>query len=157
MTIYIGADHAGFALKQELKEWLVHEGYDVQDMGAYKLNSDDDYPDFAAAVGHGVVQHKDSVGIVVCGSAEGVCIAANKVKGIRAVTPRSMKAAELSRAHNNANVLCLAGGHTKTPVPEIAMSPEWAQELIKVWLATPFSGEARHVRRLEKIKKLEQD
>ncbi len=155
MQIYIGADHAGFALKQEIKEWLIHEEYEVQDMGAYKLNPDDDYPDFAAAVGHVVAHNPNSLGILLCGSAEGVCIAANKIKGIRAVTPGSIKAAERSRSHDDANVLCLAGGQTRTPMPEVAMSPEWAKEVLKMWLSTPFSNEERHVRRLEKIKKLE--
>ena len=155
MQIYLGADHAGFSLKQELQEWLVSEGHDVQDMGAYKLNPDDDYPDFAAAVGHVVAHNPKSLGVLLCGSAEGVCIAANKIKGIRAVTPGSIQSARLTRSHDNANVVCLAGGKTKTPVPEVAMSPEWAREILKVWLATTFSNEARHVRRLKKIEQLE--
>ena len=155
MTIYLGADHAGFAFKEAIKEWLEQEGRAVQDMGARVLDPDDDYPDFAASVARRAAQDPESRGILLCGSSEGICIAANKVKGIRAVAPLSKEAARLSRAHNDANVLCLPGGQMKTPVPELAMSLEKAKKLITVWLLTPFSNEERHARRIAKIAALE--
>ncbi len=127
----------------------------VQDMGAHTFDPDDDYPDFAAAVAGRVAQDPESRGILLCGSSEGICVAANKVRGIRAVAPLSKEAARLSRAHNDANILCLPGGQMKIPVPELAFSLEKAKKIITVWLLTPFSGEERHVRRIEKIKMLE--
>ena len=155
MTIFLGADHAGFAMKEQIKEWLQSEGRAVQDMGAQAFDPDDDYPDFAVAVGKRVAQDHESRGIFLCGSSEGICIAANKVKGIRAVAPLSKEAARLSRAHNDANVLCLPGGQMKIPVPELAFSLEKCKKLITVWLLTPFSQEERHIRRLRKIQNLE--
>jgi ribose 5-phosphate isomerase B len=155
MTIYLGADHAGFALKEKIKEWLQGEGHAVQDLGAYTLDPLDDYPDFAAAVAQEVAQNPKSRGILFCGSAEGVCIAANKIAGIRAVSPTNVEGARLSRIDDDANILCLPGGQMKIPVPELAFSLEKAKKLITLWLLTPFSGEERHVRRLRKIEELE--
>ncbi|MBD3318335.1 RpiB/LacA/LacB family sugar-phosphate isomerase [Candidatus Woesearchaeota archaeon] len=146
MKVILGADHAGFALKEHLKKYLSAKGYDVIDLGATVLKPRDDYPDYAARVAKRVVKHNEP-GILVCGSSEGVCIAANKFKGIRAVSAWSKKVAKLSREHDNANILCLSGW---------LLSKEKASGIADTFLSTAFSKEPRHVRRLKKIEKLEQ-
>ncbi|MEM4242394.1 MAG: RpiB/LacA/LacB family sugar-phosphate isomerase [Candidatus Woesearchaeota archaeon] len=144
-TVYIGADHAGFKLKQELKKFLDQQGYKVMDVGAFELDPADDYPVYAYKVAKEVSKGK-GLGILVCGSAEGVCIAANKVKGVRAVAVWTLRNARLSREHNDANVLCLSGWE---------LSLNHAKKIVKLWLSTGFSGEERHKRRLEQIKRIE--
>jgi len=152
--IYLGADHAGFELKEKVKDYLKQKGLEVEDLGAHALNKNDDYPDYGAAVAKKVTTDPErSRGILFCGSAEGICIAANKIKGIRAVAVWTTVSAKLSREHNDANVLCLSGGQTLTPIP--GTSFEDAKEIIDTWLSTPFSGEERHLRRIEKISNLE--
>lgn len=146
MKIFIGADHAGFKLKEHLKKFLKSEGHQINDRGNLILEPKDDYPDFAAKVSREVVKSKESKGILVCGSAEGICIAANKIKGIRAVAVWSLKNAKLSREHNDANVLCLSGWE---------ISSKKAEQITLSWLSTKFSGEERHKRRIKKIKELE--
>jgi len=143
--IYLGGDHAGFKLKKEITEYLKSVGYKVTDLGNKKLDPKDDYPDYGFRVGLAVAA-AGSKGILFCGSAEGVCIAANKVAGVRAVNPASVKLAKLSREHNDANVLCLSGWYTK---------PAAAKKIIAVWLKTKFSKEKRHLRRVKKISKFE--
>ncbi len=152
-TVHIGADHAGFALKEHLKKFLQKKGYTVKDLGAHRLIKGDDYPDYAAKVARAV--QKGGKGILVCGSAEGICIAANKFRGIRAEPIRSVTLAKLSRQHNDANILCLAGGKMKHPVPGVALSKKAAEKIALTWLKTPFSGEERHKRRIQKIRRLE--
>jgi len=144
-TIYIGADHAGFKQKQGLKKFLQQQGYKVIDLGAHKLKPKDDYPVYAYSVAKAVAGGKGK-GILVCGSAEGICVAANKVKGIRAVPVWTLKNAILSRQHNDANILCLSGWE---------LSLAHAKKITKAWLETPFSGETRHVRRIKEITKIE--
>jgi len=144
-TVYIGADHAGFKLKQELKRFLSQQDYKVADVGAFELDPKDDYPKYAYAVAKPVSQGKGQ-GILVCGSAEGICIAANKIKGIRAVPVWTLRNARLSREHNDANILCLSGW-------ELSLSS--AKKIVKAWLETEFSGEERHKRRIEEIKRIE--
>ena|SRR3989344_8247342 len=142
MKIYLGADHAGFKLKEHLKKALANSNtIDISP----EYEKDDDYPDIAAKVARAVAKNK-AKGILFCGSAEGVCIAANKIKGIRAVAVWSEKNAKLSREHNDANVLCLSGWQ---------LSPKKAVSIAKLWLKTPFSNESRHKRRIAKIKRLE--
>jgi len=143
-TIVLGADHAGFKLKEKLKKHLKQK-YRVVDEGALKCKPNDDYPDYAFKVGKRIVKHNE-IGILVCGSSEGVCIAANKVKGVRAVTAMTIKTVKLAREHNEANILCLSGWLTK---------PEKAIRLVDVFLSTSFSGEKRHKRRIKKIEKYE--
>ncbi len=143
--IYIGADHAGFALKEKIKRWLEHKRVPYVDIGNKKIDPKDDYPDFASALAKKVVTDK-SLGILVCGSAQGMCIAANKVKGARAVIPYSLREARLSKEHNNANIICLSGWFTHL---------HKAKRMSEVFLTTPFSQEARHIRRVGKIKRLE--
>ena len=151
--IYLGADHAGFELKEKIKENLINKGEEVEDLGAYALDKNDDYPDYAKAVAEKVAAGGTSKGILFCGSAEGVCIAANKVKGIRAVPVWDSLIAQKTREHDDANVLCLSGGQTLEPIP--GTSFEEAQEIVETWLKTPFSGEERHIRRINKIHDLE--
>lgn len=143
--IYVGADHGGFALKEQLKTWLQEWNLPMTDLGAQAYDVADDYPDFALAVAQ-AVQPAD-LGIVACRSAAGVVIAANKVVGIRAVAPLTVEAAQHARAHNDANVLGLSGDW---------LDAATAKAIVQAWLQTPFSNEARHRRRLEKISQFEQ-
>lgn len=155
MTIlYLGADHAGFALKEKLKDYLQEKGYVIRDFGAWEYDKDDDYPDFAIPLAEMVVQKK-GLGVLVCGSAEGIAIAANKVRGARAVPVWDVASAKLSRSHNDANILCLAGGKTVTKAKGIGLSLPKAKKILDVWLKTDFSGESRHLRRLRKIQHYE--
>lgn len=150
--IYLGSDHAGFKLKEKIKGWLKVKKIAFEDLGNLIYDQNDDYPDFAEKVGQRAVKDKTK-GILFCGSAEGICIAANKIKGARAVNPHDPVQAKLSREHNDANILCLAGGGTIQPIPGMPLAK--AKEIIAVFLSTGFSGEDRHLRRLKKIKKLE--
>ena len=143
--IYIAADHAGFKLKEKLKRWFSKKGIQCIDMGNTVLDPTDDYPDYAVPLARKVVATK-SLGILVCGSAQGVCITANKIKGARAAIPFSLKEAKLSREHTDANIICLSGWF---------MSTHKAKKMIKIFMETPFSTEKRHVRRVNKIKNLE--
>lgn len=145
--IFLGADHAGWKMKEMLESELRAQGYDVYDLGNKKLDSDDDYPDFGFAVAREVAKNKKAKGILLCGNAQGVCIVANKVKGIRAITGFSSYAAKTSRADDDANILCLPGR---------VLAQKEAKAIVKIWLATPFSQEPRHMRRLKKLKKIEE-
>ncbi|MFA6132049.1 MAG: RpiB/LacA/LacB family sugar-phosphate isomerase [Patescibacteria group bacterium] len=140
--IYLGADHAGWERKEKVKEWLAADGLAVEDLSNPELNQADDYPDVAFRVSERVVGDEEALGILICGSGIGMCMAANKVKGIRAATVYNVWAAEASRKDNNANVLCLPGR---------VLDDEEEKEIIKVWLVTNFSGEERHKRRIKKI------
>lgn len=152
--IYLGGDHAGFELKEAIKQYLKGEGYEIKDFGAHSFDKDDDYPDFGYSVARAVADSDGkSKGILFCGSAEGICIAANKVKGVRAVAVWTPTNAKMSREHNDANVLCLSGGKTLSPIP--GLSTDEAKKIIDGWLKTPFSSEERHKRRIEKIGKIE--
>ncbi len=142
--IYIGGDHAGFKLKERVKAYFKKKGIKFKDEGNVVLDVSDDYPDFGYKVAKKVKGNKK--GILFCGSSFGVCIVANKVKGIRAVSVSNEREAELSRLHNDANILCLPGW---------GMSFGKAKRIIDVWLKTEFSNEDRHVRRLNKIKKID--
>ncbi len=150
--IYLGADHAGFKLKEKVKSWLIKQKIAFEDLGNLVYDKNDDYPDFAEKVSKQAVKDKTK-GILLCGSAEGICIAANKIKGARAVNPSNQIQVRLSRADNDANILCLAGGGMLRPIPGIPLVK--AKKLILTFLKTAFSGEKRHIRRLNKIKRLE--
>ena len=145
-TIFLGSDHAGFALKEFAKEHLDTPKYAIIDIGAFELNEKDDYPDFAALVAEKVIQDPESVGILFCGSGQGVCIVANKFAGIRAAIGFSESAAEQSRVDDNCNVLCL---------PALHISKEEALQIINSWLNSSFSQLERHARRLSKIADIE--
>ncbi len=139
--LYIGADHAGFQLKEELKRYLDRRHIAYKDLGNMQYDPHDDYPDFGFAVGEAVVKNK-SRGILVCGSSYGVCIAANKVKGVRAVSINTVRDAQLAREHNDANVLCLSGWN---------LSPAAMKRLVGAFLRTQPSRAQRHQRRIGKI------
>jgi ribose 5-phosphate isomerase B len=144
MKVYIGTDHAGYELKEILKAYLRESGIEVVDKGAFKFNPEDDYPDFIIPTAEAVAGDPDSLGIILGGSGEGEEMAANKVEGIRAAEyyGGAMDIVKLSREHNNANILSLGARF---------ITEAQAKEAVKVFLETPFSGEERHIRRIEKI------
>ncbi len=146
MALTIAADHRGFTLKTHIKKYLAGLGISVQDLGAFTHEEKDDFPDFAATLGRYVAKNPKNKGIVLCGSGQGVCIAANKIAGVRAALAWNKKSATLSRSDDNANVLCLGAD---------LLSKKNVEEIISTWLATPFTGKARHLRRLKKITALE--
>ncbi len=139
--IYIAADHAGFALKEKLKRSI--KG--IEDLGAFMLNKNDDYPVYALRVARKVASMK-GLGILICGSGQGMCIAANKIKGARAVLAENKKDALLARREDNANIVCLQGRILKE---------KEAREIVKVFLKTPFKKLKRYKRRINQIKKIE--
>ena len=147
-TIYLGADHAGWELKEAIEAQLKEKGHKVVDMGNENLVNDDDYPDFGYAVAKRVATDPGSHGIVMCGNAQGICIVSNKVKGVRAATGFSVEAAKTTRADDNANVLCLPARFLKKPE---------AKKIVDAWLKEPFSGAERHVRRLRKVEAIEKE
>jgi len=144
MKIALGADHAGFELKETIRQHLANRGFELDDRGT---NSQDsvDYPDFARIVGQQVASGKADRGILVCGAGIGMSIAANKVSGIRAANAHTEVEAQLSREHNNANVLALGGR---------LLEPELALRIVDRWLSASFTG-GRHQRRVDKIAELE--
>ena len=140
LPIAIGADHAGFEYKEALKKTLATAGWQVVDKGTYSLDSVD-YPDFAHPVATMVEEGKAAAGLLVCGSGNGVCMTANKHKGIRAALCWTEELASLARSHNNANVLC---------IPARFVPLEVAEKMTSVFFAAAFEG-GRHERRVEKI------
>jgi ribose 5-phosphate isomerase B len=145
MKVALGCDHAGFELKDKIKQHLAKAGVAVDDMGTNSTASVD-YPDYAQRVGNEVVNRRADRGILVCGSGIGMSIAANKIHGIRAANVHSEIEAQLSREHNDANVLALGGR---------MLDDKTAFSIVDRWLATPFPGGERHKRRLEKVEALE--
>jgi ribose 5-phosphate isomerase B len=135
MRLHIGSDHAGLELKNELLAHLVNNGHDVTDHGPYEYDALDDYPD------------PTSLGVVIGGSGNGEQISANKVKGIRAVLAWSIETAKLGKEHNNANVVSI-GGRMHTI--------DQCKEIIDAFIATPFSNDERHIRRINKMSKFEE-
>jgi len=148
MKIYLGTDHAGFELKENIKSYLQQNGYKVEDCGAFSFDKNDDYPDFIAKAAINVSKNQDSKGIVFGKSGAGECIVANKIKGIRALLGFNQENVELSRLHNDTNVLSLGSAF---------VSLDKAKELVKIFLQTSFSNEERHKRRIDKIKKIENE
>jgi ribose 5-phosphate isomerase B len=146
MRIAIGADHGGFPIKADLAALLKKLGHEVVDVGAHTLDSSDDYPDFARAVGQAVQRGEADRGIVICGSGVGACVAANKLRGIRAGVCHDTYSAHQGVEHDNMNVLCLGGR---------VVGIEVARELVQAYVAARFSGEERHARRVAKVMALE--
>ncbi len=140
LPIAIGADHAGFDLKESVKRLLQEAGWQVSDKGTHSADSTD-YPDYAHAVAEAVAAGAATAGILTCGSGIGVCIAANRHKGVRAALTWNEEVATLTRQHNNANVLCL---------PARFVTEEQAAAMVRNFLSTPFEG-GRHERRVGKI------
>lgn len=149
--IFLGGDHAAFELKEKIKKYLGELDYQIKDFGTHQYDPDDDYPDFVVPAAKAVAKNKESRGLVLGGSGIGECIAANKIKGVRAVRAWNMVSAKMSRWHNNANVLCLGGGQTVDKTQNVGLTFAQAKSIIDIWLNTPFSNEPRHVRRLKKI------
>jgi ribose 5-phosphate isomerase B len=144
MKVIIGSDHAGFAAKQGLVAALRKLGHSVTDAGTEGTESVD-YPDFAIQVGRAVVENEAERGILVCGTGIGMCMTANKIRGVRAAVVSDAFTAEMSRRHNDANVLCLGAR---------VQSQEKMEELARIFLEAPFDG-GRHAGRVQKIKNLE--
>ncbi|HEY2783456.1 MAG TPA: ribose 5-phosphate isomerase B [Fimbriiglobus sp.] len=140
MNIAVGNDHRGVAAKQRMAALLTGLGHAVMDMGATSAASSD-YPDYAIPVAEAVGAGKADRGVLVCATGHGMCIAANKVAGVRAANCRDVVDAEMSRLHNDANVLCLAAD---------LIGEDQLVRMVKTWLGTAFEG-GRHARRLEKI------
>lgn len=147
MKLYIGADHRGFDVKEMLKTWLETDGHEVVDCGNFKKDPEDDFPDFTFPVAESVTEEEGAFGIVVCGSGGGVTIAANKVPGIRCVLGMNVEDVTHNRAHDDANVLALAANFT----PE-----DTIKNMVTAFVTTPFSGEDKYKRRLNKIIAYEQ-
>ncbi len=146
--VYLGADHRGFELKEVLKKQLEDDGVEYQDLGDDYFKKDDDYVDFASKVAHKVLESKDNKGILLCGSGVGVDVVANKIDGIRSALVYDVKRAIQSREHEDANIVSL---------PADLLDPRTAYEIVTAFLQTPFSGEERHVRRLNKIEEIEKE
>lgn len=145
--IVLGADHGGYQLKEIIKKYLLARGdIEVIDLGTSSEESVD-YPAYGAAVGRAVANKTADRGIVFCGTGIGISIASNKIKGVRAANCTSVKMAEMTRKHNDANVLALGGR---------IVDEELALAITKTWLETPFEGE-RHTRRIEQITELEKE
>jgi ribose 5-phosphate isomerase B len=140
MRVAIGADHAGFLLKEHLKQTLQRLGHAVEDFGTYDERSTD-YPPICMAVGQAVTEGRADRGIVLGGSGQGEQIAANKVRGVRAALCNDLFTAKLSREHNDANVLAMGGRIVAFGL---------ADEILQLWLSTPFEG-GRHQRRIDQI------
>lgn len=143
--IAIGSDHAGFELKQVIMKHLEERNIEFKDYGTYSADSCD-YAVYAEKTARAVVDGECELGLLFCGTGVGISIAANKVKGIRACCCSDLFSAEMTRMHNNANMLCLGGR---------VITPEKAIELVDIFLDTPFSGEERHQRRIDQIIDLE--
>ncbi len=144
MRIAIGTDHRGFPLRQKIVDLVRQMGHEAIDVGTFTPNSVD-YPDIAADVAGRVGRGEVERGILVCGSGVGMCIAANKVRGVRAAACHDDITAEMSRRHNDANVMCLSGD---------LLGERLIDRMIEIWLGTPFEG-GRHARRVDKITALE--
>jgi ribose 5-phosphate isomerase B len=142
MRVHLGCDHAGFHLKQALRDWLDAQGHEVVDHGALELDPADDYPPFCLSAAAAVAGETDSLGIVLGGSGNGEQIAANKVRGVRAALAWNEETAALAREHNDANVLALGAR---------VLTREEAVRMVEVFVTTSFSGESRHTRRIEML------
>ena len=145
MRVIIASDHAGLRLKEKVKKYLARKKIEYEDLGTESFTSVD-YPDYALKVAEKVAKNKNTRGILVCGTGTGMTIAANKVKGIRAVAAYDAYSAKMSRIDNDTNVLGLRGRFFPL---------EKMKKIITVWLDTPFSGEKRHKRRIKKIRDYE--
>jgi ribose 5-phosphate isomerase B len=144
MKIALASDHAGFQLKEKIKAHLLSAGHEISDRGCFDESSTD-YPDFGVLAARDVSDGKADRAILVCGSGIGMSIVANKIKGVRAALCTSVVMAEMSRMHNDANVLCLGARYIDPPL---------ALQMIHIWLKTPFEG-GRHQRRVDKINLLD--
>ncbi len=140
MKIALGADHAGYPLKEQLKDYLASLGHEVTDLGAGSTDSVD-YPDFGFAVGKAVAEGRAERGVICCGTGIGIAMAANRVKGARAGVPNDLFATRLMREHNDANIIAFGARQTAAPL---------AEAMLDLFLMTPFAG-GRHERRVKML------
>lgn len=147
MRVALGSDHAGFDQKQRLKQHLIEQGHEVEDVGTGSGDESVDYPDFAFAVGRHVAAGEVDAGVLVCGTGIGMAIAANKIDGVRAANVTDPEFAKLARAHNDANIVTVSARFVPVGVN---------QEIIDAFLSTPFEG-GRHELRVDKINGAEKD
>ena len=144
MKLSIASDHGGFALKEEIKAWLLEQGHEMEDFGCHGTDSCD-YPDFGEPAARAVAEGKCERGIVICTTGIGISITANKVKGVRCALCGDSWSAEMTRRHNDANMVAVGAGVT---------GPNLAKEIVSVFLSTEFEG-GRHQRRVDKIMAIE--
>lgn len=142
--IYLGSDHAGYELKNRIQEYLKKKGSQPVDIGVFAIEPAADYPDIAHEVAEKVRENSGARGILICGTGIGMCMAANKIKGIRAANCESAEAAKMCRMHNDANIICIGAR---------ILDEKKAFEIIDAFLDTEFEDEERHVRRVGKIEK----
>ena len=157
--IYLGSDHRGYEMKEKIKQWLTETGRAFEDCGPDHFDKDDDYPDYISKVGEAVSKNpEENIGIILGASGQGEAIVANKYRGVRAIVyyggPEEVLT--LSRVHNNANVLSIGFALGNTMSERQEMDPQEVIAHIKTFLETKFLNEERHVRRINKIKALEQ-
>lgn len=146
MKVFLGADHGGWEYKNQIREHLVHKGYEVDDVGAATLEPDDDFPQYAFAVATKVLgEEGDPRGILVCGSGIGMSIAANRIRGIRAAVVWSPELARETRQDNNSNVLCLA---------ERFNDIDTVLAIVDSWLEEPYAGKERYQHRIDQVEEL---
>lgn len=138
--IYLASDHAGFRLKEKIKKFLDKKKISFEDLGPLSFDKNDDYPDYALKATR-KIKGTNNKGVLICGTGQGMCIAANKVKGIRAVSVWNVKTARHAKEHLNANIICLAG----------FFGEAFAEEMIIAWSNSKFQG-GRHLRRLKKLR-----
>lgn len=138
--IFLTADHAGFTFKHDIKHWLIENNYEFIDLNP-SIQEKDDYPDRAKEIVDKMTL-PGAVGIALCGTGQGICIALNRFPNIRAVVPQNPEIAKLTRLHNDANILCLDGKFSTL---------ESVTLILKAFLETPFSGKERHIRRIQKL------
>ncbi len=139
--VYMGSDHAGFEVKEKLRKYIEEKGYGIIDLGCFNEEACD-YPDFAREVGEKVLEHKNARGVLICGTGIGMSMAANRLRGVRAVLATTEEYAEMGRKHNDANVLCMGARTTEVTMME---------KLFDVFMATEFEGEERHIHRVDKM------
>jgi len=144
--VYLGTDHGGYQLKEEIKAYLAQNNISAEDLGAHTLDPEDDYPDFIIPVAKKVTSDPASLGIIIGRSGNGEAIAANKVRGIRAALCLNEEMARKARQHNDANILSLGADY---------ITQDEAKRIVRTFIETNFSNEDRHIRRIEKIKKIE--
>jgi ribose 5-phosphate isomerase B len=145
VTIFLGADHGGFELKSQLADYLTAAGLTVVDMGADQLDPQDDFPQYAYAVATKVLGEDTARGILICGSGQGMAMAANRVRGIRASVVWSVEVAHETRQDNDSNVLCLPARFIGWPE---------AQSIVDSWLSTPFSKDPKYHRRIDEVEQI---
>lgn len=152
MRVYLGADHQGFFLKNKVRDYLTKAGYQITDYSNEELDPDDDFPEYAKLAAKRVVDEKDDtdVAILVCGGGQGMCMAANRIKGVRAIVASSVEDATYGRNDNDANVLCLPA----RVLDREYNIPLW-RDIVDAFMNTPFAGAERYIRRNRELDQLD--